>query len=138
MPNVSIIMTVLNGEKFISKSIESILSQTLKDWELIIVNDYSTDSTLEIIENYNSQKIKLINNKKNMGTAISRNIAISQADGNYITIVDSDDIVSPKKFEMQKEYLDKYKNIGLVGCNYDYINENDEIKKPNNVIRKTI
>ena len=132
MPNVSIIMTVLNGEKFISKSIESILSQTFKDWELIIVNDYSTDSTLEIIENYKSQKIKLINNKKNMGTAISRNIAISQADGNYITIVDSDDIVLPKKFEMQKEYLDKYKNIGLVGCNYDYINENDEIKKPNN------
>ena len=105
MPNVSIIMTVLNGEKFISKSIESILSQTFKDWELIIVNDYSTDSTLEIIENYNSQKIKLINNKKNMGTAISRNIAISQADGNYITIVDSDDIVLPKKFEMQKEYV---------------------------------
>ena len=61
MPNVSIIMTVLNGEKFISKSIESILSQTFKDWELIIVNDYSTDSTLEIIENYKSQKIKLIN-----------------------------------------------------------------------------
>tara|TARA_B100001750_G_scaffold248161_1_gene277196 strand:- start:2947 stop:4020 length:1074 start_codon:yes stop_codon:yes gene_type:complete len=129
MPSISVIMTVLNGEKFISKSIDSLFAQSYQNWELIIINDGSTDDTEDIIKTFNSLKIKIITNKSTMGTSYSRNLAISRTKGHYIAILDSDDISLPKRFELQKNYLDNNSNVGLVGCNMAIIDENCEILK---------
>ncbi len=87
---VSVILCVFNEEKFIGKAIESILNQTLSDFELIIVNDGSTDDTLDIINSYDDDRIKLIS-QENIGRGASRNKAMSMASGEYVTFLDGDD-----------------------------------------------
>lgn len=91
---VSVILCVYNEEKFIRKAIESILNQSLTDFELIIVNDGSTDNTLGIIESYDDDRIQLIN-QSNTGLGASRNKAINIAEGEFMTFLDGDDWFSP-------------------------------------------
>lgn len=104
---VSIIIPVYNGEKFIKKCIESILKQTYQNYEIIIINDGSTDRTKETIESLKSEKIKLYN-IKNAGVSNARNYGINQANGDYILFVDADDKIDNKTLEIlvnkQKEY----------------------------------
>lgn len=90
---VSVITTVYNVGDYLNKCIDSILNQTLPDIELILVNDCSTDNSLEIINNYNDSRIKLINNKENLGPGISRQIGIDNAIGEYTMFVDGDDYI---------------------------------------------
>lgn len=104
---VSIIIPVYNGEKFIKKCIESILNQTYQNYEIIIINDGSTDRTKETIESLKSEKIKLYN-IKNSGVSNARNYGMNQANGDYILFVDADDEIDNKTLEIlvnkQKEY----------------------------------
>ncbi|MCQ2209468.1 MAG: glycosyltransferase [Paludibacteraceae bacterium] len=100
-PLISVIMAAYNAEQFISDSIESILSQTYKNWELIIIDDCSTDSTVEIVQSFHLDKIVLLQNETNSGPAFSRNRGLSVAKGEYIAILDSDDIALDNRFEMQ-------------------------------------
>lgn len=95
---VSVILCVYNEEKFVSKAIESILNQTLADLELIIVNDGSTDNTLNIINSYDDERIKVIS-QKNMGLGASRNRGLEMAQGEYLTFLDGDDWFSPTALE---------------------------------------
>ena len=90
MNRISVILPVYNGEKFIVKAIDSVLSQTFTDFELIVVNDGSTDSTLDIINGYDDERIKLIN-QSNQGPGASRNSALEIATGEYVMFLDSDD-----------------------------------------------
>lgn len=90
MVKISIILCVYNGEKYISDAIKSVLNQSLKDIELIIVNDGSTDSTSDILNNYHDKRIKTIN-QKNKGLGASRNVGIKYANGEYIGFLDADD-----------------------------------------------
>src|SRR3989344_9200868 len=112
-PKISVIMSAYNVEKYIAESIESILNQTFRDFELIIINDASTDKTLDIIKGFmkKDKRLKLINNKKNLYATISRNKALRIAKGVYIAIQDSDDISLPNRLEVQKNYLDKKKAV---------------------------
>lgn len=87
---ISVILCVYNEERFINKAIESILNQSLNDFELIVVNDGSTDSTLDIINSYNDNRIRLIN-QKNIGLGASRNKAMKLARGEYVAFLDGDD-----------------------------------------------
>lgn len=87
----SIITCVYNVEKYIDKAIESVLSQDFKNYELIIVNDGSTDKTLDIVKKYKDKRIKIINHKKNSGLSCARNTAVSVAKGEYILYLDGDD-----------------------------------------------
>lgn len=90
LPKISVILPVFNGEKYIKKAIESVLSQSLSDFELIIVNDGSTDSTSDIINKFNDSRIRLIS-QDNMGPGASRNKALKLASGEYIMYLDADD-----------------------------------------------
>ncbi|MRF68176.1 glycosyltransferase [Escherichia coli] len=101
----SIIMPAYNAESTISDSINSVLNQTIKDFRLYIVNDFSTDSTSEIISNFNDNRIIILNNEKNEGVAFSRNQAIHHANGKYIAFLDSDDLWEPEKLEKQLDAL---------------------------------
>ena len=117
---VSIIMPSYNTGKFIAETINSVLNQTYKNWELIIVDDCSTDNTDEVVEQFLIDKrINYLKNEKNSGAAVSRNRALKEAKGKWIAFLDSDDLWMPKKH----------------GCHFSYTNysEIDESGKPNGI-----
>lgn len=106
MSKVSVILPVYNGEAFLKEAIDSILHQTFKDFELIIINDGSTDSSEQIIKSYSDNRIVYIKNEKNEGLIFTLNKAIYAANGKYIARMDADDVALPVRFEKQVEYLD--------------------------------
>ena len=112
---ISIIMAAYNAEKYISESIESILDQTYKKFELIIINDGSTDGTLSLIKKFRDTRVILINNKNNLGKPISRNRGIKKARGEYIAIMDADDISLRYRLKSQINFKKSHKNIGACG-----------------------
>jgi len=108
-------MPVYNGEKYLSEAIESVLAQTFTDFELLIVNDASTDNSLSIIQNYNDDRIRVIDNKFAKGIAGALNTGIDEARGDLIARMDSDDICNPDRLEIQFDYLEKNKNVDICG-----------------------
>ena len=121
-PKVSVIMSVYNGEKHLREAIDSILNQTLKDFEFIIVNDGSTDRTSEILQSYHDSRIKITSNKENIGLTKSLNKALKLAKGEYIARQDADDISLPERLEREVSFLDKNKDVGLLGSSWHTIN----------------
>lgn len=124
---VSIIMPAYNCCDFIGQAIESVIKQTYKNWELIIVDDCSLDSTLETIENFaeREERIILKKNEKNHGAAYSRNKAIKYARGEYIAFLDSDDLWDEGKLEKQLDFMKK-QAISFSCTYYRKINEKSE------------
>ncbi len=120
---VSIIMPLYNGEKFIKITLESVLKQTYKNWELLITNDGSKDNSPKIVEEYakKDERIKLFN-QVNKGSAAARNNSLKEANGKYIVFLDSDDIWEDNFLEKQIKFL-KEKNASLVFSSYKRINE---------------
>lgn len=104
---ISIIMPAYNAEKYISESIHSIIAQTYKDWELIVVDDCSTDRTAEIVKSFAEKRIKYLKNDKNSGAAVSRNRAIAEASGRWLAFLDADDLWYPEKLEKQLDFIIK-------------------------------
>lgn len=115
IPKISIIMPTYNGGKFISKSIKSVLKQTFKDFELIVINDASNDKTKNIINKFltKDKRIVYLENRVNRGTPFSRNRGLKVARGEYIAYCDHDDIYYPNHIKVLKDYLDKHADIGL-------------------------
>lgn len=102
---VSIIMPSFNAEKYIKASIESVLNQTYPFWELLIVDDCSTDKTVDIIKSFKDDRIKFFQNETNSGAAISRNYALREAKGKWIAFLDADDVWVSSKLEEQIEFM---------------------------------
>ena len=102
---VSIIMPSYNTAEYISDSIKSIQAQTYESWELIIVDDCSIDNSIEVIQSFNEPRIKLLQNERNSGAAISRNYALREATGKWIAFLDSDDTWAPEKLEKQIKFM---------------------------------
>ena len=105
-PTISVIMPVYNCEKYIAMSIESILNQTINDFELLIIDDASTDQTLAIITSYEDTRIKIISKPVNSGYTESLNIGLKIAKGKYIARMDGDDISFTRRFEKQLSFLE--------------------------------
>ncbi len=122
---VSVIMPAYNGEKFIGKAIDSILCQTYTDLELLIIDDCSTDHTLEIIKSYDDKRIRIFTNTVNRGIAYSTNLGLRQSKGEYIALLDDDDIAVKDRLEIQVQYLEKHTNIDILGGRSVIIDEND-------------
>ena len=99
-PKISVVMPLYNSEKFIETAVESVLTQTFKDFELILVDDCSTDSTLEIISNYDDQRIRIVQKDENSGESASRNLGIKVANGKYIYFADHDDAMLENTLEI--------------------------------------
>lgn len=104
---VSIIMPSWNTGKFIAESIRSVLNQTYTQWELLIVDDCSTDNTDEIVKCFQDSRIKYIKNKENCGAALTRNRALREAKGEWIAFLDSDDLWMPEKLEKMVGFMKK-------------------------------
>ena len=119
---VSIISPSYNCEKFIGKTIDSVLAQTYENWELIIVDDCSTDNTDAVVAKYNDKRIKYLKNEKNSGAAVSRNKALREAKGRWIAFLDSDDLWLPKKLEKQIHFMES-NGYHFSYTNYEEIDE---------------
>ena len=119
---VSIIMPSYNTARFINQSIESVLAQTYTNWELIIVDDCSTDYTDEVVKKYNDARIKYFKNECNSGAAVSRNKALKEARGAYVAFLDSDDLWSNNKLEKQIRFM-KENCYSFTYTNYERIDE---------------
>lgn len=131
MPKLSVIMSVYNGEKFISEAIESILDQTFTDFEFIIVDDGSTDATPKILQTFSKKdsRIKVLP-QHNQGLTKSLNRGIGIANGTYIARMDADDVSLPNRLASEISILDSNPQIKCVGTNAIIINENGKsIKK---------
>lgn len=115
MPKVSVVMPAYNAEKYIGEAIESILNQTFRDFEFIIINDGSVDRTKEIIQEYDDPRIVLLENDKNSGIVVTLNKGVDAATGEYIARMDADDIALSNRIEQQVMFLNTHRNIGVVG-----------------------
>lgn len=123
---VSIITPSYNTAKFVGKTIESVRIQTYQNWEMIIVDDCSSDKTDEVVAKYLiDRRIKYIKNEKNSGAAISRNRALREAKGKWIAFLDSDDLWSPEKLEKQISFMKK-NGYHFSYTKYEEIDENDK------------
>ena len=124
---VSVVMPAFNGEKFIGKAIESILDQSYSWWELIIVDDASTDRTMDVIDSYSDSRIKVYKNAENKGISYSTNLAISKSNGKYIALLDDDDMATRNRLELQVNYLENNPTIDILGGRSVNIDEKDNI-----------
>jgi teichuronic acid biosynthesis glycosyltransferase TuaG len=124
MSLVSIITPSFNSEKFIADTIQSVQNQTYQNWEMIIVDDCSTDNTTSIIEQFviNDNRIHFLQLEKNSGAGIAREMALSKASGDYISFLDADDLWKPLKLEKQLQFL-KDNKIHFTFSFYDCIDE---------------
>ena len=122
-PLVSVIMPVYNAEKFVGEAIESILQQTFTDFELLIADDGSSDSSKRIIETYANQdsRIRTFHNSKNEGKVKTTNRLFELCRGEFVTVHDGDDISLPNRFHLQVEFLDQNRDYVLVGCAFKSI-----------------
>jgi len=120
LPKISVVMSVYNAERYLREAIESILNQTFTDFEFIIINDGSTDNSLEIIRSYNDERIKIIN-QSNMGLAKALNNGIKIAKGKYIARMDADDISMPERLEIQYDFMENHPECVAVGSNAEII-----------------
>ncbi len=125
MPLISVIIPVYNGEKTIRETIESVLNQTLSDFELIVINDGSQDSTLEIISSIQDPRLRVIS-YPNAGLSASRNRGISQATGDYISFIDADDLWTPDKLEAQLRALEASPQAAVAYSWTDCIDESSQ------------
>lgn len=118
MPQVSTILPVFNGEKFLKQAIDSVLAQDFKDWELIVINDGSSDASEVIVKDFQQAdgRIRLVSNRENLGLVASLNRCLDMAGGEFIARLDSDDIWSlPDKLSRQVDFLRRNAGYGLVG-----------------------
>ncbi len=130
MPLVSIIMPTYNSFEFVLRSAYSVINQSYKSWELIIVDDCSTDGTLELLnkEFQGEEKVTIISNNENKGAAFSRNVAIKRAQGRFIAFLDSDDYWYANKLSIQIEYmLDR--DIALSFSAYNVVDASNNMKR---------
>ena len=139
---VSIIMPSWNTGRFIAESIQSVLEQTYANWELLIVDDCSSDNTETIVKSFKDSRVKYFRNTKNSGAALTRNRALREAKGEWVAFLDSDDLWYPKKLELQIDFMKK-NGYKLSYTQYEKIDEESKslhiyVSGPNKVDRRAI
>lgn len=144
-PNVSVIMTVYNGEKYLEQAIDCIRQQTLKNFEFVIVDDGSDDRTPQILSDIsrNDSRIRVISSS-HIGRAKALNLVWKSAKGDYVANMDADDLVEPSRLEEQFLYFQQHPNTGLLGTRYKLLDETSHgtyikhLPLNNNEIRKAL
>lgn len=126
-PLVSVIMPAYNAERFIVEAINSVINQTITDWELIVIDDCSSDETLEIIRTYskNDKRIQAVANDRNMGVARTRNRGLELACGKYVALLDSDDYWAPQFLEKMLARAEETKT-DITYCSYEMVGEDGQ------------
>ena len=115
MVKVSVLIPFYNSEAFLKPCIDSVLRQTFTDFELILLNDGSTDGSERIVKEYDDPRIRYYSNGKNLGIPVSHNKLMDYARGEYLALVDSDNLCCPDRLEKQVKYLDEHPDVTIVG-----------------------
>ena len=125
-PVVSVVMPVYNAERFLAKAVDSVLSQSFSQWELLMIDDASTDGSLRVAAEYAGKdpRIRVIRNESNYGVSETRNRGIREAKGQWIALLDSDDYWLPEKLDSQLA-LDDESGAEIIYCSYSIVDEND-------------
>lgn len=129
MPELSIIMPLYNTEKYVGQAVQSLLSQSYTDFELIIVDDASTDGSFDVVKSLKDNRIKILTNDRNHGIVFSRNRGLIDAVGRFIAPFDSDDIALPDKFMKQIRFLKDHPEYGMLGSWIRMIDEKGNLLK---------
>ena len=117
MVRVSVLMPVYRtNEEYLREAISSILAQTYSDFEFLILDDCPEDDRELIVKSYKDRRIKYLRNETNMGISESRNKLVDMARGEYLAVMDHDDVSLPERLEKQVNYLDAHPDVGVVGC----------------------
>lgn len=124
-------MPVYNAERYLAQAIDSVLKQTYSDFELVLINDGSTDSSKEIILSYNDGRIRYIENEKNIGIVNTLNKGVDLCNGEYIVRMDADDVCNPSRFERQIAFMRKHPEVGVCGSWITLIDENNNVTGSN-------
>ncbi len=114
-PRVTVFMPAYNREGLVGQAIDSVLAQTLADFELLVIDDGSTDRTPEVVSGYADPRIRLVRNDANLGIPRTRNLGIELARGEYVAMLDTDDLAHPERLEKQVRFLDRHADHALVG-----------------------
>lgn len=126
-PKVTVLMSVYNGDRYLNEAIDSILAQTFTDYEFLIIDDGSTDRTLDILRSYIDPRIRIIRNEDNLGLTKSLNKGLKLSRGEYIARMDADDISLPNRLNEEVQYLEDNKDVVLVGTGREIIDEKGDI-----------
>ena len=121
MPKISVILPIYNAQSYIADAVKSVLAQSIQDFELILIDDASSDSTSEILAGMEDSRIHIIRHDDNRGLVFSLNEGLRLSSGNYIARMDHDDIALPNRFERQLAFLEQHSSIGVVGTGYRQI-----------------
>lgn len=133
-PRVSVLMPVYNtDEEYFREAIESILNQTYKNFELVILDDGSTTNIEKIVKSYDDKRIRFYKNPKNLGISLTTNKLIDLAKGEFIALMDSDDISVSTRLQKEVDYLDKNPTVSIVSCAYEEFPMNTISKPPKKV-----
>ncbi len=120
---ISVIMPVYNGADYLVDAVDSIIGQTYQDFELVIINDCSTDDTEEIIQSYHDKRIVYLKNEENLGVARTLNRGLDIAKGEYIARMDADDIARPERLLIQKDYMESHPEVDVLATSSQSFNE---------------
>ena len=129
VPLVSVIIGTYNGEKYLDLAIESLLNQTFRDFELIVIDDCSTDDTLKVLEEIKDGRMRVIRNHRNLGIPGTLNKAIDLAIGKYIAFMDHDDVSLPDRLHLQSQFLDGHPEVAMVGSSCRFIDDSGNVVK---------
>ncbi len=134
---ISVCIPLYNAEKFIAKTIESVLAQTRRDFELLVIDDGSTDSSVEIVESYKDARIRLLKNETNLGMHGSMDRCIREAKGKYVLILCNDDLITSDCLQEKAAILENYQNVNLVFSASEIINEKGNVIMKRSPFKKT-
>lgn len=125
-PTISVALTVYNSDRYLSRCLDSILNQTFADFEFLIIDDGSTDQSLRILRDYATQDPRIrLTHQANLGIPKTRNALLQQATGDFVAVMDADDVALPDRFAQQVDFLRSYPDVVCVGSAVDWIDESD-------------
>lgn len=126
---LSVIMTVHNGEKYLKEAVESILNQTFADYEFIVVDDGSTDGSLDILRSFRDKRLHIIPVSPQIGRVAALNLAVETASGELVAVMDADDISLPERLDEQVKFMATHPDIGVVGTNMSLMDHEGKVPK---------
>ncbi len=127
-PQVSVLMAVHNGLPYLREAVQSILAQTFRRFEFVIVDDASTDKSLDTLREIHDPRIRIVQNESNLGLTQSLNVGLDACCGDYVARMDADDICLPERLMLQKRYLDTHPGVGVIGGQVEYIDDMGQSK----------
>ncbi|MFN8713360.1 MAG: glycosyltransferase family 2 protein, partial [Bacteroidota bacterium] len=138
IPTVTVVLPVYNAARFLAQTIESILAQTFTDFELLVINDGSSDASMDVVRRFQDKRIRIVENPKNMGVIETRNRGAELSRGRYSALMDADDLAHPNRLEKQLRFLEDNPQVDVVASLVELINTDGEVTGTWSTDRETL